>query len=308
MPKRIVRHNPPLRPLISSVEAIRRSGMGSVMDVGIMQGRLSPPVHGRIQSFPFDSWMNEFALARHCGLRQIEWIFDAENWSTNPLVTPEGVKSINRLIGETSVRIDSICADYFMHEHLVSDDSSAVAVRAEMLKFVLHRAALVGARFLTVPFVDSSAICDRTSIKSAAHVLSNCASTARATGVRLCLETNLGPTELAGLLAQLDPEWVSVTYDIGNSASLGYDTDAEFDAYGDRIAVVHVKDRILNGGTVPLGHGAAKLPLVFARLVGVRFTGPLILQVARRDDEIAAAMQDLATVRRLYQQQADQLS
>ena len=45
--------------------------------------------------------------------------------------------------------------------------------------------------------------------------------------------------------------------DIGNSASLGLNPLDEFEAFGDRILNVHVKDRVLGGTTVPLGLGNA---------------------------------------------------
>jgi L-ribulose-5-phosphate 3-epimerase len=39
---------------------------------GIMQGRLSPPEDGRFQSFPRNSWREEFPRAREAGLDYIE--------------------------------------------------------------------------------------------------------------------------------------------------------------------------------------------------------------------------------------------
>ena len=39
-----------------------------------MQGRLSKPINGKIQSFPKDSWENEFYLAKDIGFKLIEWV------------------------------------------------------------------------------------------------------------------------------------------------------------------------------------------------------------------------------------------
>jgi hexulose-6-phosphate isomerase len=36
--------------------------------IGFMQGRLSPMIDGRIQSFPWDYWENEFSLAKEIGI------------------------------------------------------------------------------------------------------------------------------------------------------------------------------------------------------------------------------------------------
>ncbi|GBL40917.1 hypothetical protein EMGBD3_02850 [Nitrosarchaeum sp.] len=44
--------------------------------IGIMNGRLSPPVDNHIQSFPVNSWRNEFQRAYDCGFDSIEWVFD----------------------------------------------------------------------------------------------------------------------------------------------------------------------------------------------------------------------------------------
>jgi hexulose-6-phosphate isomerase len=105
--------------------------------------------------------------------------------------------------------------------------------------------------------------------------------TALRLGVELHLETSLPPERFRELLARLDPQAVKVNYDIGNSAALGYDPDAEFAAYGERIGSVHVKDRMLHGSTVPLGHGHADFSACFSALRRIGYQGDFILQVAR---------------------------
>ena len=75
-----------------------------------------------------------------------------------------------------------------------------------------------------------------------------------------------------------------INYDIGNSASLGFDCTAEVRAYGHRISNVHIKDRVLGGTTVPLGSGAANFPAVFSGLARVGYKGDFILQTARAAD------------------------
>src|SRR5262249_18789721 len=95
-----------------------RSGVRSVPvmtnPIGIVQGRLSPPVPGRLQAFPSRTWREEFGRARTCGFSSLEWVFEADNYEQNPIWTQEGVVAIRRQIDETGVRVDSICADYFM--------------------------------------------------------------------------------------------------------------------------------------------------------------------------------------------------
>jgi hexulose-6-phosphate isomerase len=93
---------------------------------------------------------------------------------------------------------------------------------------------------------------------------------------------------------------VRVNYDSGNSSSLGYKPAEEFAAYGDRVGSVHVKDRVRNGGTVPLGQGDADLDAMFTCLHNLNYAGDIVLQVARgiAGDELAWARHNRAFVER----------
>jgi hexulose-6-phosphate isomerase len=109
----------------------------------------------------------------------------------------------------------------------------------------------------------------------------------------IVFECDYKPRELARFIAQLGPEY-GINYDIGNSASLGYDPVEEIHAYGSRILNVHVKDRIRGGTTVPLGTGNANFPAAFSALRRARYDGNYILQTAR------ATQGDHAAVLRRY--------
>ena len=52
---------------------------------------------------------------------------------------------------------------------------------------------------------------------------------------------------------------ISINYDIGNSLALGYDFKEELNLYHNKISEVHIKDRKLNGPSVLIGTGLAKL-------------------------------------------------
>jgi len=79
-------------------------------------------------------------------------------------------------------------------------------------------------------------------------------------------------------------ESVKVNYDIGNSASLGYKIYEEFEAYGDRITDIHIKDRAYNGGSVELGTGNVNFDKFLMILKKFKYEGLIIMQ-AYRDDE-----------------------
>ena len=79
---------------------------------------------------------------------------------------------------------------------------------------------------------------------------------------------------------------MTINYDIGNSASLGYDPEEEFNAYGEKITDLHIKDRLLGKGPVPLGKGNADIPKIFKLLSKINYQGIVIFQAFRDDNGI----------------------
>src|SRR5207237_8062124 len=129
--------------------------MTKLKPIGIMQGRLSPPADGRIQSFPVNTWREEFALAREAGLACIEWIYESGTDVVNPLRTDDGAAEISSLANAHGVAARSICADYYMSERLVGPDGAIQRDVGKHLKWLLGRAGMLGARYIVLPFVDS---------------------------------------------------------------------------------------------------------------------------------------------------------
>ena len=265
--------------------------------MGIMQGRLSAPVDGRIQSFPRATWSREFALARRCGLDVIDWVFDAERWQENPLMTGPGLDQALGLIERTGVRVDVVCADFCMEAPLIRCSQLDIDERMLVLRRLLARSYMAGVRVVELPFVDNSAIRDEAELQEVADLVRWLADEAAALDIVLALETSLGPIGLRELLKRARHPAVKANYDIGNSASNGYDVRDEMIAYGEDVATVHVKDRVRGGGSVPLGRGNADFRAAFAALAEFGYAGPFILQVARGTDEFEWCRQNMAFVR-----------
>ena len=55
------------------------------MRLAITQGRLSRQIGKKIQSFPSESWEEEFEIAKSIGLKNIEWIIDFKTLYSNPI-------------------------------------------------------------------------------------------------------------------------------------------------------------------------------------------------------------------------------
>ncbi len=246
-------------------------------EIGTMQGRLLPKYKGRYQAHPKGNWRNEFAEAARCGIELIEFILDHEDSEQNPLLSDPG--SIQAMEKDTGVRVKSICADCFMEAPV---QRSLEARR--VLERLIENGAALGVRDIVVPCVDNSSLENEDDKISFIAVMADIAPKAGAKGMNLSLETDLGPAEFADLLERIGSKSVTVNYDTGNSASLGFDPNEEFAAYGAQITDIHIKDRALGGGPVELGAGACNFDAVFAWLAASDYQGPLIMQ-AYRDDE-----------------------
>lgn len=264
-----------------------------------MQGRLLPPSAGRIQCFPVEGWDREFALAAKAGLECIEWIYDLQGESANPLASDDGIAEMRHLAKLSGVPVLSLCADYFMEQPLVDPEESSSRERRETLAWLMRRSSLAGIGRIVLPFVDASAIRTPEELDQVAAILEQALPVASECGLELHLETSLTPARFADLLGRLPEPLVKVNYDSGNSASLGYDPREELAAYGRRIGSVHIKDRVRGGSTVPLGKGNTRFEDLFAGLRDLGYRGDFILQVARApEDEVERARRDLAFVRR----------
>ncbi|MEO6351406.1 MAG: TIM barrel protein [Candidatus Limnocylindrales bacterium] len=254
------------------------------MTLAIMQGRLVPPIDGRIQCFPRERWRDEFALAAAADLDAIEWIFDAFGRDVNPVSTDAGLQEMAALSAQTGVSVRSVCADYFMERPLVRAEDHELDDRVAILSWLLRRCALLGAKRVVVPFVDASRINTDAELTSVAAILGRVLTVLDETGVELHLETALAPEPFAKLLARQPHPSVKVNYDSGNSASLGFRPRDEFAAYGARVGSVHIKDRVRGGTTVPLGDGDTDFEGLFGCLDDVAYQGDFVLQVARGAD------------------------
>lgn len=251
--------------------------------IGIMQGRLSPPIGGRIQSFPVNTWREEFSLAREAGLDCIEWIYEADTESVNPLRIDEGIEDIRRLAGDSGVAVWSVCADYYMTERLIAPDSTPRQDVVEHLKWLVRQVAKLDIQYIVLPFVDESSLQSPAEVEALPVVLKGILPVAEEADVELHLETDLPPADLLEPLEQISHPLVRANYDIGNSASLGRDPTEELTALGPWLGSVHVKDRVLDGSTVPLGTGLADFATCFQLLCAASYRGPLILQAAREE-------------------------
>ena len=270
--------------------------MGLTNEIGIMQGRLSPRIDGKIQAYPASTWQKEFEIAQEIGYAAIEWIVE-KPVETNSLMTDSGKAEIKKVIASTGVRIDYVCADIFMQQPLVRMTEETKSQNKEYLVAILKNTKEIGAIGVEIPFVDNSSIKNEREKQEFIDFMQDAFELAKDLDLNISLETDLPPIDFQELLENIGLDHVQANYDIGNSASLGFDPREEIEAYGLKILNVHIKDRKLGSTTVPLGTGNANIKYVIQKLQEIGYSGGLTMQAARGENDVETAKEQLKYIK-----------
>ena len=249
--------------------------------IGIMCGRLSPPINNNIQQFSFNSWKNEFKKANELGFDSIEWIYDLN--SNNPILN--NLDELKIFSVKNDIKIDSVCADYFMEKKLFNVSEHDLALNLQKLNQLIENCNKLNIEILEIPLVDSSSIQNKKFRNEFISNLNSSLSIAEQNKVFLTLETDLPPEFFKKLVLDFDHPNIKINYDIGNSVSLGYDPSLELSTLSKLIKNIHIKDRINDSHTVPLGMGDVDFELFFSTLSKIHYSESLIIQGAREDLE-----------------------
>lgn len=264
--------------------------------IGVIQGRLLPKYQGRYQAHPLGYWQKEFEIASEIGLDCIEFILDYNDASDNPLLKEGGVEEILKINNNTGVSVNTICADYFMEAPLHSKDKSVAEESLKILLQLLNVSSLIGVTDIVIPCVDQSSLDGAEAVKRFVMQINKVIPLIEKAGVNLSLETDLAPKPFLQLLNKIESTRITVNYDIGNSASLGYDPIEELDTYGSRITDIHIKDRLRGGGPITLGEGNADFELFFTKLKEFNYQGPFIMQAYRDEEGVGIFKKQLAWI------------
>ena len=250
-------------------------------NIGFMQGRFSAVVNNRIQSFPWDSWRQEFAQAQKYGFQIMEWVIEQERLAENPIMQAEGRKEIKKLMAEYRVMVPSVTMDTFIQEPFYKAQGDRLRQLLDEFEQTMKACREIGITRVVVPLVDLGTLETGPQEALLRQGLDRVLPTLKDGNMIIVFESDYESVKLRDFIGSFDEKFFGVNYDIGNSASLGFDFKEEIAAYGKRIKNVHVKDRALHGTTVPLGEGNADLPGVLTTLAASGYNGNYILQTAR---------------------------
>ena len=245
-----------------------------------MQGRLSEPIEGKIQAFPKKTWEQEFEKAEKIGFDLIEWVFDSYD---NPIMTDEGLSKIRNCLENSNIGINSVCADFFMKNLLFDLPKFELQKNLEILSNLIEQCSKLEIKIIELPFVDSSSLLSKNKTDEILSNLQEILPLLEKFDIYLNLETDLPPNQFYNLLKNFNGTNVKANYDIGNSISKGYDPVLELTTLRNYIYNIHIKDRLFQGTTVPLGQGDVNFDLFFSILSKINYQHDLIIQGFRED-------------------------
>lgn len=261
--------------------------------IGIMLGRLTPSLGRGIQFFPGNDgeWENEFSVAAKIGLSHIEWVWDTIE---NPLMDAKFRAKVRARISETGIPVKGVDLQFLTRIDF-AEISDAI------LKAICEAMADINGIAIEPPLLEGSTLLDPKMREARIARLARLCEIAKGHGLSVHLETDLPPPEYMKLLSHI-PD-LSVVYDSGNSANMGYNVNEEWNSYASRIKNMQIKDRPLGGSTVPLGNGATDFRTLFKKMKETGYTGLVTLQAARGEDghEVETIKKYIKFVQNIYE-------
>lgn len=249
-------------------------------EIGIMQGRLSPPINNAIQAFPKNNWKNEFEIANRIGFSKIEWICDSKD---NPILYESNLLEIKNYSEKFDIKIDSLCADYFIENKLFSESEMNIKKNLDFLKKIIKKCHKLELSIIEIPLIDNSTIRDHNDKNEFRENLDSIISTIEDHDVIIALETDLEPIKLRSFISKFNHPNIKLNYDKGNSTANKFDMEVELELLSKWIVNIHIKDRLFSGYSVPLGNGDVDFERFFELLKNKNYQGDLIIQGVRED-------------------------
>ena len=259
--------------------------------LGIMQGRLTNAPKGEgLDWFPFNSWRDEFSLAKDLGFLNVEFVIDREKSKKNPIWSQSGRESIIDAFNANNITPLACCFNFVIDYPIVEKENIDDCLKA------IKNSSFVGFRYAVIPLFQASDVesCNIVNLVNSLNILM---SAAKCCDIQLLLETNLSGRKTLNLVSQLGGE-IGIVYDIGNATQCGHDIEDDLHVLSTLIKHVHIKDKDSNGENVELGFGNVLFEKFFKKLKEINYKGSYTLETSRGFDAIERARSNMQFVDR----------
>lgn len=231
------------------------------MKIGIIQGRLLPPVNNHIQEFPFNNWKEEFSILKNINLSHIEWIITKNSYENNPLF----LKNLS------NYPISSICCD-----HLIDDSIQNLSFLKENLFDVCEFCIKNNINNISIPLLENSNM-DNNNKRS--EFISSILKVKEKFDLNFIFETELTPEKTLEIADSHKDFYI--TYDTGNINSYLGEHEKYIKTLKHKIINVHLKDRTYDAKTVLPFTGDTNFQQIFKFLKEIDYNSLYTMQIAR---------------------------
>ena len=247
----------------------------------LVQGRTLPQIDESLQSFP-SNWIDEFPLIEQLGFDGIEWIYDKKSEYSNPILNSNEYSKIQSLSKKYNVSLENIVFDWFIAHPLLKKDNIPLQTKINKLTDLLDYSIKIGFKRIIFPLLEGNAIHDSNEMELFLKIFSDdVLSTLNLNKLEIHFETSMSTNDEFNFISKLNNPQTKICFDMGNSASLGLDCTEVLNKIHPFLGSVHIKDRLKNGGTVPLGEGSVDFLTIFSILNKIKFSGPISFQAYR---------------------------
>jgi L-ribulose-5-phosphate 3-epimerase len=252
--------------------------------LSLMQGRLVKPLKKPIQEFPLKDWKKELDLLLKLNLKNIEWVVDRASYEQNPLVFDN--QALETLMKNKNLSISAVSNDYFLdtansYENITFSD---LLTSIEMQQELISNIGEFKKYILVMPFIENSSL-KKYSKKQVEKLLEVLLSFESNYKLDYALELDIDRNEITHKLGKFLGNRIFINLDVGNTVSFGFDIKSEINDLSQFILNVHLKDRIMNGPTVPLETGSTDIKEIIKLLIHAGYRGAYTLQFARKYED-----------------------
>ncbi len=264
--------------------------------ISLMQGRLTKPLYKPIQEFPVNGWREELDKILDLKLNKIEWIIDKLSFETNPLL--HNNRDTENNLSKKNIEISAISNDYFLDlcnsfENILFSNIYESIVQQEELVYKLGEFKKY---ILVMPFIENATLKNLTP-KEIEKIFDKLLNFESNNDLSFALELDIDFKDTITKLGDYLGNNLFINLDTGNTVSYGFNIFQEIEQLSNFIINVHLKDRKVNGPTVPLGMGDTNINEIIRSLKEIGYSSNYTLQFSRNySDDVKSIKEYLENI------------
>ena len=248
--------------------------------LGIVQGRLSLAPKKSLQHFP-KKFEKEFPIAKNTKYNFIELISERKINKNNPIWSDEGINKYIDLSKINLIKLINFCDD-----HSISKDITSKNYNSYFQKLISKIEKLKIKNFI-LPLYGKSKITDKNYYKFD-KVIYKFVNIAQKKKINIFIEANISP-ETFFKLKSFNQKNFFFLFDTGNRINLKTNMSKDILKFGNKIGLVHLKDKNSIGKNVKIGNGNVNFQEVFNNFKKIRYKNNLNIESIRGKNPIITA-------------------